>query len=731
MITFNPKSKVFTLDNGSLTYSFLLNEEGFLETLYYGPHLNEELSPKGLRGGEIDNCSTEYFDTEKNEEKTFKDHFKSTTAALEIATHGYLDKRGAPIIIRNQNGSYQTCFIFSSYRIYEGINELRDLPSIRATKKDCETLEITLQAQENHVKLIYSLTIFKGFDVISKSFKIINEGEEDLHLLRAFSLELDLLSSSYTLNHFDGVWANERNWNKNPLVQGEQRISSNYGRSSHEENPFVFLSSNGSTMTTGEIIGFNLIYSGNFTFRTFSDYSKSLRILYGINDEDFDYQLKPKQVFETPIALMTYSSYGVDGLSVCCQKFIKQHIINPQIDNNYKPIIFNSWEGCLFDFNTKKILSYIKDSEKIGSELFVLDDGWFGRRNDDYDGLGDWYVNSSKIDLHQVIDCCHREKIRFGIWFEPEMINPKSDLFKSHPEYVLGYNHKAMTISRHQLVLDFSNPKVVDNIYQQMVSFLDEYQVDYIKWDHNRSIGEHYSAFYPSSQQGEIYHRLVLGYYSLLSRLTKKYPHILFEGCASGGARFDLGSLYYCPQIWASDESDPLQRISIQYNTSIGYPLSSIGSHVNNNPLTSYKTKAMIAFFGTYGYEMNPNNLKKEEIDELSEIKDLYHQYHNDVIEDGVVYHLMNPNDSDFIALESVSNKQDTALILLMNKLKDHDHYYSLKLLGLKDDYFYHNDFDDQVHSGQYYRLVGLRLSRFWFNEFTCRIIKITKKNQK
>ena len=728
MITFNQKTKVFTLDNGSITYSFLLNEEGFLETLYYGPHLNEELSKESLRGGDIDNCSTEYFDTDSNKEKTFPDHFKSTTASLEIATHGYLDKRGAPIIIQNPTGSYQTSFIFSSYQIFDGIKELKDLPGIRTKKKDCETLEITLQEQEAPVKLVYSLTIFTGFDVISKSFQIINEGEASLHLLRAFSLELDLLSSSYTLNHFDGVWANERNWNRNPVVQGEQRISSNYGRSSHEENPFVFLSSTDASMTTGEVIGFNLIYSGNFTFRTFSDYSKSLRILYGLNDEDFDYQLAPRQKFETPIALMFYSSCGVDGLSVVCQQFIKKHIINQQIDHNYKPIIFNSWEGCLFDFNTDKIISYIKDSEKIGSELFVLDDGWFGRRNDDYDGLGDWHVNSSKIDLHRVIDYCHQEKLKFGIWFEPEMVNPNSDLFKKHPEYVLGYNHKAMTISRHQLVLDFSNPEVVDCIYQQMVLFLDEYPVDYIKWDHNRSIGEHYSSYYHFSQQGEIYHRLVLGYYSLLSRLTKRYPQILFEGCASGGARFDLGTLYYCPQIWASDESDPLQRISIQYNTSLGYPLSTIGSHVNNNPLTSYKTKAMIAFFGTYGYEMNPNNLKTSEVEELSEIKELYHQYHQSVVEDGVVYHLMNPNISDFVALESVSSNQESALLLLMNKLKDHDHYYSLKLLGLKDEYQYQNDLDNQVHSGQYYRLVGLRFSRSWFNEFNCRIIKIIKK---
>ena len=337
--------------------------------------------------------------------------------------------------------------------------------------------------------------------------------------------------------------------------------------------------------------------------------------------------------------------------------------------------------------------------------------------------MGDWYVNKNKIDLHKVIDHCHSKNLKFGIWFEPEMINPDSDLYRTHPEYVLGEPNQNLSLGRHQFHLDFSNPKVVDNIYNQMVKIIDEYDIDYIKWDHNRTIAEHFSKYYDNHHQGEIYHRLTLGYYSLIGRLVKKYPNIMFEGCASGGGRFDLGTLFYTPQIWTSDNTDPVQRLFIQYNTSLGYPLSTISAHASNNKMTNYRTKASIALFGGYGYEMNPNVLSEEEIRELSDVAKIYKEYHNEVINNGVLYHLLSPNTDNKLCIESVSQDKAKALILYINLFTEHEVYRFIKLKGLDKDKYYHNSFNNEVHKGEYYMKVGLNLTFYRFYEFNCKLI--------
>ena len=359
----------------------------------------------------------------------------------------------------------------------------------------------------------------------------------------------------------------------------------------------------------------------------------------------------------------------------------------------------------------------------------MLDDGWFGARNTDCAGLGDWTVNKEKIDLHRVMAHCRDRGLRFGIWFEPEMINPDSDLFRAHPEYALGWGDPELSLARHQLHLDFANDDVVGNLYAQMKAFLDEYPVDYIKWDYNRIVSEHISQALPPERQGEVYHRLVLGYYALLGRLTSEYPHIMFEGCASGGGRFDLGTLYYCPQIWCSDESDPAQRIDIQFNTSLGYPLSCIGSHVNNSKVAPYATKAALALFGTYGYEMNPNRLTPEEIADLARTAEIYKQYHRAVISDGTLYHLRAPYEGNDMCMQCVSQDKSASLVLFMNKLKEPEQSRFLRLKGLDAKRRYRNTLDQSVHTGEYYMRVGLNLSFSWFDEFSHRLIVITEEN--
>lgn len=726
MITFNQQTKIFHLSNQKISYYIYLNDENRLETLYFGPYLSEICNADSIRKANIDNNSTQYYDAKEKKEKTFQDQFKSNYALLELSSHGVIDKRGAPIILRYKDGSRITEFLYVSHSIYKGIQPLTDLPHA-LDHNDAETVEFLLKERNHNVYVKYFLTIYLNKDIIIKNFEIINESSEDIQIERAYSMQLDLPSMDYQLVHFSGRWAKERDYKINDIVDGVQEVSSNYGRSSHEENPFVYLLKKGANMEQGEVIGFNLIYSGNFKWRSFTDYFHNLHIIYGINDEDFLWNLAPQEHFTTPQCVLSYSNEGVDKMSQNFHSFIKDNLITYSYEKEYKPILFNSWEGCYFDFTTESIVSYIDDAKKIGAELFVLDDGWFGRRDNDYDGLGDWYINEKKIDLAKVIQHCHQQNMKFGIWFEPEMVNPLSDYFLTHPHCVLGEDHQNLTIARHQFHLDFSNPQVVEDIFQQMIQILDHYEIDYIKWDYNRVVYETYSHAFKNHQQGEIYHRLVLGYYSLLSRLIQRYPHIMFEGCASGGGRFDLGTLYYCPQIWGSDESDPIQRMFIQYNTSLGYPLSTIGSHANANPITSYQTKAQLALFGTYGYEMNPNRLSEKEMEELNHVAKIYKKYHQTVIENGTLYHISSPNETNFLGLQSVSKDQKSSLFLWMNLLKEGDQYRFVRLKGLKPDAYYLNSFDQQIYKGEYYLKVGINFSREWFDEFRCLLIQITE----
>ena len=723
MITFDKNNKIFHITNNDISYYIYINNTGYLETLYFGKHLSSLYNIDGIRKANVDNCSTQYYSLKNQKEYTFEDHFRNGIARSEISPHGLNDKRGAPIVIRKNNGSFETNFKYFKHLIYKDIIPLNDMPHAHSNG-NAETLEIILKEEKYDIYLHLFITIFNDKNIIVKNFSIENKTNEEYIITRALSMQLDLPTDQYDVHHFRGRWEKERDWITNRLHDGVQEISSNYGRSSHEENPFVFISEVGSNMDNGEVIGFNLIYSGNFLFRIFNDAFKSTHITYGINDEDFEWILGPSETFKTPQAVISYSYSGIETMSHNFHRFIKENLITYKHDNEIKPILFNSWEGCYFNFTTDSIISYINDSKKIGAELFVLDDGWFGERNDDYTSLGDWYINDNKIDLKKVISECHKNGMKFGIWFEAEMVNPISKLYKEHPEYILGEeNCNTLSISRHQFHLDFSNPNVVDNIYNQMIKIIDNYKIDYIKWDYNRVVMEHYSRHFESKRQGEIYHRLVLGYYDLINRLTKRYPDIMFEGCASGGGRFDLGTLFYTPQIWCSDENNPIQRTFIQYNTSLGYPLSSIGSHVNANPITPYRTKAMIALFGTYGYEMNPNKLTEDEIYEVNKFAGLYHKYHKEIIEDGTLYHLLSPTHTNYMSMQCVSKDKSKSMLIWINHLKEGDCYRFLKLKGLDENKLYSNTFDGNTYSGKYYMNVGINLSRIWANEFTCQLI--------
>lgn len=724
MIGYDKKTRILVLDNKSIGYAVYVNDAGYLETLYFGRSLSDYADFDCVRrAGEF---STPHYDAASGKETGYADAFKFDAAPLEISPHGLADKRGAPVIVRDERGSFITDFRFRSVRLLKEAPAIEGLPHAHGR---CETADILLEDSDLHVRAHLYLTLFADKDALVKSFRFENTGKKKVRLTRAMSMQLDLPRCDYDLVHFGGRWAKERDYFCNPVADGVQEVSSDLGRSSAEENPFVFLKERSATMDCGEVIGFNLVYSGNFKFRTFTNFLRGLHITYGMNDEDFEWTLAPGEVFCTPQAVIVYSSHGIDAMSQTFHRFIRENLMTYADNCEYKPVLFNSWEGCTFHFDTDLILSYIDDACKIGTELFVLDDGWFGARDNDLAGLGDWTVNKGKIDLHRVMAHCRERGLKFGIWFEPEMVNPDSDLFRAHPEYALGWGRKELALGRHQLHLDFSNPDVVENIYAQMKAFLEEYPVDYIKWDYNRVVAEHVSAAFPPERQGEIYHRLVLGYYALLGRLTREYPHTMFEGCASGGGRFDMGTLYYCPQIWCSDESDPAQRIDIQFNTSLGYPLSCIGSHVNDSKVASCSAKAALALFGTYGYEMNPNLLTEGEIAELAQTAEIYKKYHRDVIANGTLYHLRAPYEGNHMCMQCVSRDASASVVLFMNKLKEQDMFRFVRLKGLDRKKKYRNTLDGAVHSGEYYLQIGLNLSKEGFAEFSHRLVLLTEEN--
>lgn len=726
MIAFDQQNNTIHLGNGRVSYIVYINAVGYLETLYFGKALRHCPTVAQTRAFGTFHDASFYYNAVEGKEYRYADDFKNNGAPMELSSHGGSDKRFAPIVLRGRSGAYEADFRYVSHRIFCGVPCL-DEGMPHAREGDCETVEFLLKERKSEVYVHYFLTLFADKDILLKSFRIVNEGEESVQLLRAMSMQLDLVSTHYNVVHFAGRWVKERDYKENPLLDGVQEIGSTLGRTSHEENPFVYLADCGATDTQGEVIGFNLIYSGNFRFRIQTTTWGCPHITYGIHDEDFCWVLGKGERFDTPQAVIAYSTQGVDYMARQMHAFVRQNLIRRDLDAPYKPILFNSWEGCYFDYHTDTVLSYLEDAHKIGAELFVLDDGWFGARNCDDAGLGDWRVNADKVDLHAVIDKCHRLGMKFGIWFEPEMVNYDSDLYRAHPEYALG-GGDYMSCIRHQFHLDFANDEVVDNIYDQIKAFLTEYPVDYIKWDYNRIVAEHVSRAFGPDRQGEIYHRLTLGYYALLGRLTTQYPRLFVEGCASGGGRFDLGTLYYTPQIWASDESDPAQRMEINYNTSLGYPLSVIGAHVNANPIADYRTKAYVALFGTFGYEMNPNRLTPQEIEQLSEVAEIYRRYHKTVIEEGDLYHILSPNNGNFMCMQCVSKDKSTSLVLLINRKKELDRLRYIKLRGLDADADYHNDYDNAVLRGEQLMQVGINYTKEWLDEFACRLIILTKQ---
>ncbi len=558
------------------------------------------------------------------------------------------------------------------------------------------TLTVFLEDEVTHIRLELLYTIFET-GALARSAKIVNDGEGPVHLLTAMSLCMDLPDSDYEWVQLSGAWARERHVKVRKLEQGIQAVDSMRGHSSHEHNPFIALKRPAADEFQGEAIGFSLVYSGNFLAQAQVDTHDTTRILMGIHPSWFDWKLDAGESFQTPEAVMVYSTEGLNGMSRIFHKLYGKRLARGYWRDRARPVLLNNWEATYFDFTKERLIEIAKKAKECGVELFVLDDGWFGQRSHERAGLGDWVANPERLadGIEGLAEEIEGLGMQFGLWFEPEMVNKDSDLYREHPDWIIETPERHSSHGRFQYVLDFSRKEVVDKIYEMMEKILGGAKVSYVKWDMNRSITECYSSALPADRQGEVFHRYILGVYDLYDRLTSRFPKVLFESCASGGGRFDPGILYYAPQGWASDDSDAVERLKIQYGTSFCYPVSSIGSHVSMAPNhqvyrnTPLHTRANVAYFGTFGYELDLNKLSDREQEQVKEQIRFMKKY-REVLQFGDFYRLKSPFDGNVTAWMVVNEKRTLALVGWYRVLCGVNMPFTrIKLQGLKDEYRY------------------------------------------
>ena len=618
---------------------------------------------------------------------------------LEYPVYGSSDYRYPAMEILQENGSRISDFTYVSYTIAAGKPKLQGLPATYTEKdEEAQTLCVKLKDEVTGIVLELLYTIFTQRGIITRSARFTNEGTSSVHLLNAMSLSLDLPDKDYVWMQFSGAWSRERHVKERRLEQGIQSVGSIRGNSSHEHNPFIVLRRPSATENAGEVMGFSLIYSGNHRMQAEVDTHDTTRITVGINPQNFDWKLDCGESFQTPEAVVVFSDKGLNGMSQTFHKLYQKRLARGYWRDRPRPILNNNWEATYFDFTEDRLVEIAAKAKECGVELFVLDDGWFGARSNDYAGLGDWVANRERLPqgIKGIADRIEEMGMKFGLWFEPEMVNKDSDLYRAHPDWAFTVPGRRPNRGRNQLVLDFSREDVRNHIFDEMTKVLDKADVDYLKWDFNRSISDIYCAALPADRQGEVPHRYVLGLYEFLDRLGKRYPDMLIEGCSGGGGRFDAGMLHYTSQIWCSDDTDTIERLKIQYGTSFAYPVSAVGSHVSACPnhqtgrFVPFETRAAVAMAGTFGYELDPAKLSEEEKTQIRGQIEEFKKYY-DVIHFGDYYRLTNAmEEGPYAAWEFVSEDGNEALVsVVASRVRANDPGVRIRLRGLKENQMY------------------------------------------
>ena len=704
-IFFDEAKKIFFLESKNMTYAFGIHSCGCLQHLYYGKKVGRDDLRYIAAGG-----PTAFALRLPEDGKTSYQHLLA-----EAPAYGRGDFREPMYAIRDEKGDRLSELVYVSHRIYSEKPMPRGLPALR----EGETLMVELADKVHPLTVRLYYTVYDDIDALARRAEFLNNGDGAIFLDCAFSFSVDLPRSDFDVITPYGVWAREFQLDRTPICHGVTEIGSKYGATSATTNPFLVLAAKGADEQQGEVFGFNLVFSGAFTMKTELSVMGTVRVQGGAPGFDFSWKLEKGECFPTPEAVLVYSDKGLSGMSHEFHDLYRKHLINPRYVHASRPVLINSWEGAYFTFDNERLMKIIDGVKGTGVDMFVLDDGWFGVRDNDRAGLGDWTVNEKKLKggLKTIIDYTHAAGMKFGLWFEPEMVNPDSDLYRAHPDYAIHCPGHDPLLGRNQLVLDITRADVRDAIVAAVSKVLRENEIDYVKWDFNRAVAENYSAHLPADRQKEFQYRFALGFFDLCERLVNGFPNILFEGCSSGGARFDAGLMYYFPQIWTSDDTDAYMRTLIQYGASLIYPLSVHSCHVSACPnhqtkhTTPFYSRANIAHLGATGYELDPAVISEEERAQIADQVAAYRET-EDLVLEGDLYRLCSTASSNFFAEELVAKDKSRALITAMRAISvANDEIRTVYPQGLDGDALYRvRELDITLH-GSTLMHAGLKLS--------------------
>ncbi|MCR5686023.1 MAG: alpha-galactosidase [Lachnospiraceae bacterium] len=763
-IEFFEQERIFKLDTPNTTYMLqIADTEGFPVHLYYGRRLRDHILDDPAR------LKLHPFMPSKNERERCS--FLDCTP-FEYPNHGLGDYRDDAFSVINPDGHTATSLSYSTHRIYDGKPAIPGLPatfegnavqkgdtavcavtnitetgsdSTDSQERGCKTLEILCLDEANGLEITLYYSVFDDNDAIVRSVKFKNTGKyNNIKLTKALSTCVELYGAEYDTIFLHGSWARERWMDRQPLGYGKHSVSSCRGESSHQEHPFIAVCERGADEDHGHVYGFNFVYSGNFIAQAERSQFDQVRVLMGIDPVDFSWNLRAGEEFHTPEVISVFSAEGIGTMTRNFHDLYRNHLIRSRYLHRKRPILINNWEATYFDFDTDKLIAIAKQAKEYGIEMLVMDDGWFGHRNDDNSSLGDWYVNENKLKggLKHLVDEVNAIGLKFGIWMEPEMISPDSDLFREHPDWAIQIPGRKPTLSRAQLVLDLSRKEIRDYVFSQVEKVLKSAHIEYLKWDMNRQLTDLGSSGLDKDSQGELFHRYVLGVYELQERLVSEFPDLLLENCSGGGARFDPGMLYYSPQIWTSDDTDAIERLAIQQGTALIYPLSTMGAHVSDCPnhavgrVTPFETRGYVALAGTFGYELDVTKIPKADQEMIPKQVAMYHKY-NDLVREGDYLRVASYQENhEWDCWEVVSKDKSEALVTLVQvlnhanmkprvvKLKglDPDKTYSLRYFDIGTG----NETDEElVLGGDVLMYAGINMTGAYNGDFRSRLLHL------
>lgn len=727
-IIFDESQKSFILHTDNSTYIMKILKDKYLSHVYWGDTIHNPVVDKivNLTGRASFNANVDE-DTS----------FSLDTCPSEYPGYGHTDLRVPAYLIQTEAGTRITDLSYDSYEIVNGKPKLEGLPGVYVLDdQEGQTLLITLIDKLIGLKVILNYSIMKGFDSVIRSVQMINEGTTSLKILRALSMGMDFDHHDFDLITLSGSWARERHVIRRGLAHGTQSIESRRGASGHSENPFIALVDKNTTENSGVAYGFSLVYSGNFLASVEVDQYSTARVVMGINPFDFQWLLEAGENFQTPEVVMVYSSKGIGEMSRTYHRLYRSRLARGKFRDKVRPVLINNWEATYFDFNADKLKAIAKEASKLGIELLVLDDGWFGQRNSDNSSLGDWFVNKEKLPegLHSLAKDINEFGMGFGLWFEPEMVSPDSELYREHPDWCLHVKDRHRSLGRNQLILDYSRRDVQDAIIKMLSDVLSSANISYVKWDMNRNMSEIGSEILPANRQMETAHRYMLGVYRVMEEITEKFSDVLFESCSGGGGRFDPGILYYMPQNWTSDDTDGVERLKIQYGTSLVYPVSAMTAHVSAVPnhqtgrSTSIDFRGNVAMAGNFGYELDVTKMTEEEKDKIKEQVEVYKEM-RELVQYGDFYRILSPFDGNYTAWMFVSEDKKEAAVFVYKVLSvPNDALFRFKLEGLNKDFEYIVD-NDSVIGGTQLMNYGLNVpANFGWGDFDSRLFRLKAK---